>query len=83
MTTPTAQIETWIIRRLGEPDLFAGVTTADERRERVRELIERRELHLAIAGRNPSGKPETWQALYERVYGRPIEVPRETKRKLA
>ncbi len=83
MTTPTAQIETWIIRRLGEPDLFAGVTTADERRERVRELIERRQLRMVLAGRNPSGKPETWQALYERAYGRPIEVPRETKRKLA
>lgn len=81
MIAATARVETWIARRLGEPGLFAGVTTADERRERVRELIERRQLRLAIAGRNPSGKPETWQALYERVYGRPIEVPRETKRK--
>lgn len=83
MTTPTAHVEAWIVRRLGEPDLFAGITTAEERRERVRELIERRQLRLAIAGRNPSGKPETWQALYERVYGRPIAVPRETQSRLA
>ena len=75
--TATAHVEAWIIRRLGEPGLFAGVTTADERRERVRELLERRQLRMVLAGRNPSGKPETWQALYERVYERPIDVPRK------
>ena len=72
--TATAHVEAWIIRRLGEPGLFAGVTTADERRERVRALIERRQLRLAIAGRNPQGKPETWAALFARVYGRPLEA---------
>lgn len=77
MTAPTVHVETWIAQRLGEPALFAGVTTADERRERVRALIERREVQLAIAGRAPSGKPETWQALFERVYGTSIDdVPR-------
>lgn len=74
MIAATAQVETWIARRLGEPGLFAGVTTADERRERVRELIVSRQLHLAIAGRNPQGKPETWAALFARVYGRPLEA---------
>lgn len=72
MTTPTAHVEAWIIRRLGEPSLFAGVTTADERRERVRELIERRQLHFAIAGGTNQGRPETWAELYLRIYKAPL-----------
>lgn len=67
--TPAVQVEHWILQRLDEPALFDGVTTPEERRERVRGLIERRQLHLAIAGRGPSGKCETWGALYRRIYG--------------
>lgn len=78
MIPPATHVEIWIARRLGEPDLYAGVTTPDERRERVRVLIERRELHLAIAGRGPNGKAETWEALYLRVYQQPLAVSRET-----
>lgn len=76
MSAPTPQVEAWIRDRLSEPALFHGVTTATERRERVRALIERRELHLAIAGRRPDGKCETWTELFLRVYGEPLEVSR-------
>ena len=72
MIPPATHVEIWIARRLEEPDLFAGVTTAEERRERVRALIERRELHLAIAGRSQSGKAETWTDLFRRVYGETV-----------
>lgn len=72
MTTPTVQVESRIAYRLREPTLFDGITTAEERRERVRQLIERRQLHMAIAGRSPSGKTETWAELFARVYGEPV-----------
>lgn len=83
MKPPSTQVELWIAQRLGEPGLFAGVTTPEERRERVRALIERRQLHLAIAGRGPGGKAETWEALYLRVYQQSLAVPRETRRTTA
>jgi hypothetical protein len=69
VSDPTVMVEAWIKDRLREPTLFDGITTRTERRERVRALIERRQLQLAIAGRGPGGKPETWEALYRRVYG--------------
>ena len=76
MIGPTVQVEAWIKDRLREPTLFDGVTTAEQRRERVRELIHRRQLHLAVAGMPPGTKAcETWTALFQRVYGQPVEIP--------
>jgi hypothetical protein len=80
VTDPATHVESWLCRRLQEPTLFDGITTPEERRERVRALIERRQLHLAIAGGTNAGKPETWAELFERVYGEPVDgVPCETK----
>jgi hypothetical protein len=69
---PAVQVEAWIARRLREPTLFDGITTPDERRERVRALIERKQMHLAIAGKREGEKCETWVDLFERVYQQPF-----------
>ena len=74
MIGPTTQVETWIAWRIGRPDLFAGVTTPDERRERVRTVILDRGMAEAIAGRREGHPCETWSALFTRVYGVPLEA---------
>jgi len=58
-----------LLRRLGRASLFDGVTTAEERRDRVRAFTREKQLQLAIAGRAPDGKPETWSDLFSRMYG--------------
>lgn len=72
MIGPTTQVEVWIASRLQRPDLFAGVTTADERRERVRRVILDRDMAEAIAGKRAGQSCETWGELYRRVYGRDL-----------
>lgn len=72
MIGPTTQVETWIAWRIGRPDLFAGVTTPDERRERVRSAIVNDCLSDAIVGRRPGHPCETWTDLFTRVYGQPL-----------
>jgi hypothetical protein len=67
-------VESWIVDRLKVRDLFAGVTTPAQRRERVRQLILARDLELAIAGRVGQAKTETWGALFERVYQQPLRL---------
>lgn len=74
MIGPTTQVETWIAWRIGRPDLFAGITTPDERRERVRMAILDRGMAEAIAGRREGHPCETWSALFTRVYGVPLEA---------
>lgn len=72
MTHATIATEQWICRRLRR-DIFAGVTTPDERRERIRTEILTREMQLAIAGK--VGKtPLTWAELFQRTYGMPLEA---------
>jgi hypothetical protein len=61
--------EVWISRRLQRPDLFAGVTTPDERRERVRQAILDGRMAMAIAGKRAGQSAETWREVFERVYG--------------
>ena len=70
-------IETWMARRLQMPlSWAAGVTTADERRERIRAEILKQERSFAIAGKRPGQPAETWKALFERVYQQPLQ-PKE------
>lgn len=77
MIPATVATETWICRRLQAPDLFAGVTTPDERRERVRAEILGRDLQHAIAGRRTGQSPETWAELFQRIYGLPLTAAGE------
>ena len=69
---PTTVVEAWIARRLDRPDLFAGVTTAEDRRERVRRAILDGGKSEAVAGRRPGYGCETWRETFERVYGQPL-----------
>lgn len=72
---PTLATETWIARRLRRPDLFAGVTTADDRRERVRAAIVDGRMAEGIAGKRRDASCETWSDLFARVYGEPLTKP--------
>jgi hypothetical protein len=70
-------VELWLARRLGLPlSWAAGVTTRDQRRDKIRAAILDRNLADAVAG-NAKGKPETWAQLFQRVYRQPIN-PMET-----
>jgi hypothetical protein len=70
-------VELWLARRLGLPlSWAAGVTTRDQRRDKIRAAILDRNLADAVVG-NAKGKPETWAQLFQRVYRQPIN-PMET-----
>lgn len=69
---PTIATEVWIAHRLRRPDLYAGVTTPDERRERVRQAITDGRMAMAIAGKRTGQPAETWREVFERVYGVPL-----------
>lgn len=71
---PTIATEAWIARRLRRPDLFAGVTTADDRRKRVRDAIVEGRMAEAIAGKRAGQSAETWRELFERIYGQPLDL---------
>lgn len=75
MADPATEI--WMARRLGLPlDWDAGVTTAEQRRETIRlAIIESQRAHQ-IAGKRQGRPPETWEALFQRVYRKPLE-PKE------
>ncbi len=59
--------ETELAKRCGIENIFAGDTTTDSRRERVRAAV--MELDPAIAWRGPTGKPETYAEAFARIYG--------------
>jgi len=66
--------EVWMARRLRRRDLFAGVTTAIERRERVAAAIQSQGFELVAAGRR-EGSRVTWAELFTEVYGQHLPAP--------
>lgn len=73
-------IEAWMARKLGMPMSWAGgVTTREERRERIRAEIIEQAREYAIAGKRPTQPAETWGQLFQRVYGQPVnqQPPKE------
>lgn len=58
-----AERDAWICERLKLPHLFAGVTTAETRRDRLKVVLLERGLIDSIAGTR-DGKPLTWRTLY-------------------
>ena len=61
-------------RRRGEAE-FIVVTTAEQRREKIRTAILEQHRALTIAGKR-EGKPcETWKALFERSYRTSLNKP--------
>jgi hypothetical protein len=63
-----AELEAWICKRLALRDLFAGDTTREIRRDRLKVTLLQRELTEAVAGKF-QGKAVMWRALYEQLYG--------------
>ena len=63
-------------QQLGLPlDWDAGVTTVEQRREKIRTAILEQHRALTIAGKR-EGKPcETWKALFERSYRTSLNKP--------
>lgn len=59
--------ESWVCKRLGMPHLFAGLTSLEIRRDRLKVVLLERELTESIAGR-ADGKPITWRALFRQLY---------------
>lgn len=68
-------VEAWMARKLGMPLSWdGGVTTREDRRERIEAAINEQQRAYAIAGKRPGHPAETWKQLYERVYGRPLNT---------
>lgn len=65
--------ELWLAKRLGSlgAEVHEGVTTTEERRERIRQLILRERLEKRDAGRK-RGRSETFGDLFARLYGEPL-----------
>jgi hypothetical protein len=73
----TLQNEEWLLRRLRELGcgmLDEGVTTAEQRRENVRQAILRQGLRMCVLGRGAEGKAATAEAVFERLYGEELEA---------
>ena len=66
--------ELFLVRRLGQHGhrVFTGDTAPNERRARMRRAILEAGLDCTIVGKNRSGKPETFAALFERLYSEPL-----------
>lgn len=67
----TLYTELWLMKRLREHGctmLDAGVTTAEERRQRVAEAIQGCGLESIIIGRGKDGKALTYAEAFERLY---------------
>jgi hypothetical protein len=62
-----AEIEAWISNRLQLRDLFAGVTSTEIRRDRLKAVLLERGLTESIAGRM-EGKSVTWRKLFSTLY---------------
>jgi len=67
--------ELWFVKRLKDhgKDVFLGDTTAEIRKERIRQAILERGCDVAIIGRSVNGKPETYSAAFERLFKEPLE----------
>lgn len=66
-----ADLEAWICMRLNLRDLFAGVTTTETRRDRLKVVLLERGLTESIAG-SRDRKPITWRALFQQLYNEPL-----------
>lgn len=65
--------EQWFARRLGLPlGWDAGVTSASERRDAIRDAITERALANSPAGRR-GARRESWAQLFERAYHQPLQ----------
>lgn len=67
----SAERDAWICERLHLPHLFAGVTSTETRRDRLKVVLLERGLTESIAGTR-DGKALTWRALFKEHTGEEI-----------
>jgi hypothetical protein len=73
VNTDRLVIEIWMARKLGMPlGWDGGITTSEDRRERIRAEILKQQRQGSIAGRQAGQPCETWAQLFLRVYGQSI-----------
>lgn len=66
-------VEAWMARKLGlSLGWDGGITTSEDRRERIRAAILQQQRQGSIAGRQTGQPCETWAQLFQRVYGQSI-----------
>jgi hypothetical protein len=67
-------VELLFAKRLREHHkrVFDGLTTSEITKDRIRQAIIDSKVDCAIFGRNPAGKPETYQAAFERHFNEPL-----------
>lgn len=79
MKSPTLTIfqnEQWLIRRVFEltkERADDGSSTPEQRKHRVRAIIQNQGLAMVIAGRG-AGKPVTLEEAFERLYHEPLQA---------
>lgn len=70
---PSITVEIWLAKRLGDRTVFEGATTAEERRERIRQRIVADGRQDEIAGKRAAdGVEETFAELFARLWGVPL-----------
>lgn len=72
--------ETFLAKRLKDHGMgiFTGVTDPAIRKDRFRQAITAGGLRSVIVGKNTSGKAETYEDLFARIYNEPFE-PKKAK----
>ena len=75
-------VEMQFAKRLGEhgKHVFAGPSDPTITKDRIRQAIIDSKVDCTIFGSNPAGKPETYQAAFERHFNEPL-YPKTTKGK--
>ncbi len=77
MAQPTTLVnlpaELWLANRLKQhgPDVFQGLTTREDRMQRIRSAITSNQLSSVVVGKK-DGKPETYAECFQRLYGEPL-----------
>jgi len=66
--------EQWLADQLGLVDFDQGVSTVEERRERIRQEILRKGLAEEIAVRSVKRGDLTFRAAFQRAYDEPLEA---------
>jgi len=70
---PSVAQEVWLARRLGDATFAEGVTSAEERRERLRRrIVESGRAGEHIGRSAVDGTELTFAAMFERLYGVPL-----------
>jgi len=77
--TPQSDAETWFAKRLTEHGvtILSGAPDRATRMERFRGAILGCYLEAVIVGGKAAGKPETYQQIFERLYGEPLRQPQK------